>query len=141
MKVSKSSENRGILFIGTTRKIISQKGGFLNFLRPLMTAGLPLLKSVLTTLSKNVLIPLGLSACQQQMQLFKRNLWIRQYIMKIVKWLEESGLLIKKVGKTIKNEAKEQKGIFLSMLLGILVASVLRNALAGKGLIRAGEHF
>ena len=55
--------------------------------------------------------------------------------MKIVKWLT------KKVGKTIKNEAKEQKGIFLSMLLGILVASVLRNALAGKGLIRAGEHF
>ena len=135
MKVSKSSENRGILFIGTTRKIISQKGGFLNFLRPLMTAGLPLMKSVLTTLSKNVLIPLGLSAFQQQMQLFKRNLWIRQYIMKIVKWL------IKKVDKTIKNEAKEQKGIFLSMLLGILVASVLRNALAGKGLIRAGEHF
>ena len=135
MKVSKSSENRGILFIGTTRKIISQKGGFLNFLRPLMTAGLPLMKSVLTTLSKNVLIPLGLSAFQQQMQLFKRNLWIRQYIMKIVKWLT------KKVGKTIKNEAKEQKGIFLSMLLGILVASVLRNALAGKGLIRAGEHF
>ena len=135
MKVSKSSENRGILFIGTTRKIISQKGGFLNFLRPLMTAGLPLMKSVLTTLSKNVLIPLGLSAFQQQMQLFKRNLWIRQYIMKIVKWL------IKKVDKTIKNEAKEQKGIFLSMLLGILVPSVLRNALAGKGLIRAGEHF
>ena len=135
MKVSKSSENRGILFIGTTRKIISQKGGFLNFLRPLMTAGLPSMKSVLTTLSKNVLIPLGLSACQQQMQLFKRNLWIRQYIMKIVKWLT------KKVGKTIKNEAKEQKGIFLSMLLGILVASVLRNALAGKGLIRAGKHF
>ena len=135
MKVSKSLENRGILFIGTTRKIISQKGGFLNFLRPLMTAGLPSMKSVLTTLSKSVLIPLGLSACQQQMQLFKRNLWIRQYIMKIVKWLT------KKVGKTIKNEAKEQKGIFLSMLLGILVASVLRNALAGKGLIRAGEHF
>ena len=141
MKVSKSSENRGILFIGTTRKIISQKGGFLNFLRPLMTAGLPLMKSVLTTLSKNVLIPLGLSACQHQMQLFKRNLWIRQYIMKIVKWLEESGLLIKKIGKSIKNEAKEQKGRFLSMLLGTLVASVLGNALAGKGLIRAGEHF
>ena len=61
--------------------------------------------------------------------------------MKIVKWLEESGLLIKKIGKSIKNEAKEQKGRFLSMLLGTLVASVLGNALAGKGLIRAGEHF
>ena len=62
-------------------------------------------------------------------------------IMKIVKSLEELGLLIKGISETIKNEAKEQKGRFLSMLLGTLVASVLGNALAGKGLIRAGEHF
>ena len=46
----------------TTRNITSQKGGFLNFLRPLMTAGLPLMKSVLTPLAKSVLTPLGLSA-------------------------------------------------------------------------------
>ena len=62
MKVIKSLENRGILLKGTTRKSISQEGGFLNFLRPLMTAGLPLMKSVLTPLAKSVLLPLGLSA-------------------------------------------------------------------------------
>ena len=42
-------------------------------------------------------------------------------IMKIVEWLEESGLLIKGVGQTIKNKAKEQKGGFLRMLLGPLL--------------------
>ena len=41
MKVIKSLENREILLKGTTRKITSQEGGFLNFLRPLMTACLP----------------------------------------------------------------------------------------------------
>ena len=44
MKVNNSSENRGILLKETNKKIISQEGGFLNFLRPLMTAGLPLMK-------------------------------------------------------------------------------------------------
>ena len=57
--------------------------------------------------------------------------------MKIVKSPEESGLLIKSVSKTIKNEAKEQKGRSLSMLLGTLSASLLGNLL--KGTIRAGE--
>ena len=59
-------------------------------------------------------------------------------IMKIVKSFEESGLLIKSVSKTIKNEAKEQKGGFLSMLLGTLGVSLLANLLAGKGRIRTG---
>ena len=44
-------------------------------------------------------------------------------IIKIVKYLEESDLLIKSVSEAIKNEAKEQKGILLSMLLGTLGAS------------------
>ena len=48
MKVIKSLENRGILLKETTRKITSQKGGILTFLRPLMTAGLPLIKSFLS---------------------------------------------------------------------------------------------
>ena len=60
-------------------------------------------------------------------------------IMKIGKSLEKSGLLIKGVSQTIKNEAKEQKGGFLGMLLGTLGASILRNLLRGKGTIRAGE--
>ena len=60
-------------------------------------------------------------------------------IMKIVKSLEESGLLIKDVSKTIKNKAKEQKGGFLGMLLGTLGASLLGNLLTGKDTIRAGQ--
>ena len=60
-------------------------------------------------------------------------------IMKIVKSLEESGLLIKGVSETIKNKAKEQKGEFLGMLLGTLGASVLGNLLAGKRVIPTSQ--
>ena len=60
MKVIKSLENRGILLKETTRKITSQEEGFFNFLRPSMTAVLPLMKNVLTPLVKSVLIPLEL---------------------------------------------------------------------------------
>ena len=60
-------------------------------------------------------------------------------ISKIVKFPEDSGLLLEGVSETIKNESKEQKGGFLSMLLGTLGASLLGNMLAGKGVIRAGE--
>ena len=54
-------------------------------------------------------------------------------IMKIVKSLEASGLLIKGVSETIKNEAKEQKGGFPGMLLGTLGTSLLGNLLTGEG--------
>ena len=57
----KSFKKRENLLKGTTRKITSQEGGFLNVLNPLMTAELPLIKSVLSPLAKNVLIPLELS--------------------------------------------------------------------------------
>ena len=59
-------------------------------------------------------------------------------IMKIVKSLEDSVLLLKWVSETIQNEAKKQKGEFLSMLLGTLGASLSRNMLAGEGIGRAG---
>ena len=62
-------------------------------------------------------------------------------IMRIVKSLEESGLLIKGLSETIKNEAKEQKIGFLGMLLGTLVGSLLGNLLSGKGTIRGGQNF
>ena len=69
-------------------------------------------------------------------------------IMKILKSIEESGLLMKGVIETIRNEAKEQKGRFLSMLLGTLGAILLGNLLLSKntiraveGSIRAGEDF
>ena len=54
-------------------------------------------------------------------------------IIKIVKSLEVSGLLLKGVSKTVQNESKKQKGGFLSMVLGTLGASLLGNMLAGKG--------
>ena len=60
-------------------------------------------------------------------------------IIKIVKYLEDSGLLLKGVSKTVQNEVKEQKGGFLSMLLGTLGASLLGNLLTGKGIYRAGK--
>ena len=60
-------------------------------------------------------------------------------IIRIDKCLEDSDLLLNGVSETIQNEAKEQKGVFLSMLLGTLGASLLRNILAGRGIDRAGE--
>ena len=58
-------------------------------------------------------------------------------IMKIVQALGDFNILLKRVTKTIKNETKEQKGGFLSMLLGTLGASFLGNLLAGKEIVRA----
>ena len=64
-------------------------------------------------------------------------------ILKIVKSLENSGVLLKGVSETIQHEAKEQRGGFLSMLLGTLGASLLGDVfskgLSGKCVIRAGE--
>ena len=77
------------------------------------------------------------------MQLFKRTFFDSgttaliipngetEDITKIFKSLEESQLLIKEIGKTIKNEAKEQTGKFLPMLLGTLVANLLGSASTG----------
>ena len=117
-----------------------------------MTAGLPLMKSVLTPLAKSTLLPLGLSAeilaadavIQKRIYgsgstaLIISNEEIED-IIKTAKLLEESWLLIQGISETIKNETKEQKGRFLSMLLRTLAASVLGNALARRGVIRAGE--
>ena len=78
IKVIKSLENRGMLLKRITRKITSQEGGFLNFLRPLMTTGLPLIKNVLTPFAK--------MECQQQMQLLKKNSQISNYSINNFKW-------------------------------------------------------
>ena len=59
--------------------------------------------------------------------------------MKIVQSLEESSLLIEDISETIKNDAKEQKGRFLEILLGILCASSLGHMLTRQRVIRAGE--
>ena len=59
-------------------------------------------------------------------------------IMKIVQAVEDSTILLKVVTKTIKNETKEQKGCFSTLLLGTLKASLLGNLLPEKGIVRAG---
>ena len=55
-------------------------------------------------------------------------------IIRIVKSLEDSGLLFKEISETIQNESKERKGGFLSMLLGTLGASLLGDILTGRGI-------
>ena len=60
-------------------------------------------------------------------------------LIKIVKFLEDSGLLLKGVTETVQNEVKEQKGGFLSTLLCTLGASLLGSLLTGKGIYRAGK--
>ena len=60
-------------------------------------------------------------------------------IMNIVQALIDSNFTLKGVTKTIKNKTKEQKGGFLSILLGTLGASLLGNLLIGKGIVRAGS--
>ena len=125
MKVIKSLENRGILLKGTTVKITSKEGGFLNFLRPLMAAGLSLIKSALTPLDKSVLIPLGLSEGMSaadvvvQKKIYGSGITAliisneeMEDIMKIVKSLEELGLLIKGISKTIKMKQISKKTNF-----------------------------
>ena len=117
---------------------IGQSGGFLGrFLGPLLKTGLRLMKNVLKPLLKSVLIPLGLTAVASatdaaiQKKIFGSDMTTliisneeMDDIIKIVKSIKESGLLKKGVSKTIKNEAKKQKGGFLSILLSTLGASL-----------------
>ena len=125
-----------------------QSGGFLGkLLGPLLKTGLPLMKSVITTFAKSVLIPLGLTAAASAADagIHKKILGSGNNttliisnkdiddLIKIVKSLEVSGLLLKGITESIQNEIKEQKGGFLSMLLGTLDASLLGNLLTGKG--------
>ena len=126
-----------------------QSGGFLgNLLGKL--AG-PLMK-VAMPLAKNVLAPLGISAAMSAIDgSIKKKMFgsgattliisndEMDDILKIVKSLENSGLLLKGVSETIQHEVKEQRGGFLSMLLGTLGASLLGDILSGKGVIRAGK--
>ena len=109
-------------------------------------------------LAKNVLAPLGLTAANSATDgsIQKKihgsgatkgtgvKLIIEQGdmndIMKIIEALENSGILLKGVNKTIENETKEQKRGFLSMLLGTLGARLLGNLLTGgKGIVRASK--
>ena len=129
-----------------------QSGGFLGkLLGPLLKTGLPLMKSVITPLAKSVLIPLGLTAAASAADagIHKKILGSGNNttliisnkdmddLIKIVKSLEDSGLLLKGITESVQNEIKEQKGRFLSMLLRTLGASLLGNLLTGKGAFHA----
>ena len=118
-----------------------------------------MIKSVINPLAKSVLIPLGLTAAALAADagIHKKILGSGNTtliisnkdmddLIKIVKSLEDSGLLLKGVTESVQNEVKEQKRGFLSMLLGTLGASLLANLLTrqgikkkGKGIHRAGE--
>ena len=121
-----------------------QSGGFLGrLLDPLLKTGLPLIKNVIKPLAKSVLIPLGLTAAASATDagIYKKILGSGNTTtliisndemkdIKIVKSLENSRLLLKGVSKTIQSEAKEQKEVFLTMLLGTLGAGLFGHILA-----------
>ena len=130
-------------------KQLIQSGGFLGKLLSKLAG--PLMKVALS-LAKNVLASLGLTAAmsaidgsiQKKIHGSGVKLIIKQEdmndIMKIIEALENSVILLKGVNTTIENETKEQRGGFLSMLLGTLGASLLDNLLTGgKGIMRAGD--
>ena len=115
-----------------------QSGGFLGrLLGPLLKTGLPLMKIVIKPLAKSALIPLGLTAAAlaEDVGIHKKILGSghdnsttliisndeMDGILKIVKSLEDSAVLLKGVSETIQHEAKEQRGGILSMLLGTLL--------------------
>ena len=137
-----------------------QSGGFLGrLLGLLLKTGLPLMKSTIKPLAKNVLIPLGLTAAASAADsgIHKKILGSGHNnnttliilndemddILKIVKSLEDSGVSLKGVSERIQYETREQGGGFLCMLLGTLGASllddILSKGLSGKGVIRAAE--
>ena len=149
--IRKTAANHSSTDIKLSKMI--QSGGCLGSLLGKLAG--PLMK-VAMPLAKNVLAPLGLTAAMSAIDgsIKKKMLGSgtttliisndeMDDILKIVKSLEDSGVLLKGVSETIQHEAKEQRGGFLSMLLGTLGASllgdVLWKGLSGKGVIRAGE--
>ena len=133
---------------------IIQSGGFLGkLLGPLLKTGLPLLKSVIKLLgllgltAASSVIDAGVqkkilgsgrlsdSASQTTTLIISNKEMNGIMSLKIVQALEGSVVLLKGVTETIKNETKEQKGGFHSVLLGTLGASLLGNLLIGKGTV------
>ena len=131
-----------------------QSRAFLGrLLGSLLKTGLPITKDVIKLLAKSVLILLGLTAAASAADagIHKKILGSGNTtliisnkdmddLIKIVKSLEDSGLLLKGVTGSIENEVKKQKGGFLSMLLGKLGASLIGNLLTGKGVNKKGKE-
>ena len=127
---SKNNMSTDIKLSKTQIAKIIQSGGFLGSLLSKMTD--PLIK-VAVPLAKNILALLGITAAASPIVGgIQKNTWFWSQA------LEDSNILWKGITKTIENETKEQKGGFLRMLLGTLGASLLRNMLTEKGILRAG---
>ena len=138
IKLSKAQIKKLIESGGVLGNLLSKLAG------PLMKVAIPLAKNVLALLSLTAAMSAIDGSIQKKIHGSGVKLIIEQEhmndIMKIIEALENSGILLKGVSKTIENETKEQRGGFLSMLLGTLGASLLGNLLAGgKGIVRAGE--
>ena len=128
---------------------IIQSGGFLGSLLsklagPLMKVAVPLAKNILAPLGKTAAASAIDAGIQNKMHSSGTITFIisnkeMNDIMKIVQALEDSNILLKGVTTTIKSKTKEQKGEFLSMLLGTLGAILLGNLLAGKIIVRDGS--
>ena len=152
-KAFSNNSSADIEFSKTQLSKMIQSGEFLGkLLGPLLKTGLPLISNVTKPLAKSVLIPLGLTAASSASDagIHKKILGSEnttlivsnndmEHLIKIVKSLEDSGLFLKGVTKSVQNEVKEQKRGFLSALLDTLGASLLGNLLTGKGINRAGE--
>ena len=125
-----------------------QKGGFLIFLAPLLKSGFPLLKSVIKPLG---MLGLTAAASATDAAINKKILGSANHttliisnddmqdLLKIVKSLGDSGILLDGITETVKNDVKEQKGGFLSMFLGTLGACLLGDLLT-KNLSGRGEQ-
>ena len=124
---------------------MAQSGRILSrLLGLLLITCMPLIRNVVKPLAKSVLLPLELTAASETDAVIHKKMFGSgtktsvfsnedlNGIMKDNKSLKELGLLTKGVSKTIKKEAKEQRGGFLSILLGTLGASLLGNMLTGK---------
>ena len=129
---------------------IIQSGGFLGSLLSKLAG--PLMK-VAIPLAKNVLAPLVITAAASaidagiQKKHGSGNTTLKisnedmNDIIKTIQALEDSNILLEGVTRTTKNETKEQKRGFLSMLLGTLGTSLLGSLLTGKRIVRAGSGY
>ena len=152
-KAFANNSTANITFLKTKLSKMKESGRFLGkLIGPLLKTRSPLIKNVITPFAKSVLIPLRLTAAASAADLGihkkilgsgNTTLFISnndmEDLIKIVKSLEDSRLLLEGVTESVQNEIKEQKGGFLSMLLGTLGASLLGNLLSRKGIYKKGK--
>ena len=126
-----------------------KKGGFLRFLAPLLKSGLPLLKFAIKLLG---MLGLTTAASATDAAIHKKVLGTGNHttliisnddlndLLKVIKFLENSGILLDGINETVKDEVKEQKGGFLSTLLSVVGSALISIMLSGKGVIHAEKE-